>query len=118
MNILVIPEDFRNDQYLLKPLFKRLYASLGQPRARVRICRDPLLGGIGEALKSERIREVVEQYHGMTDVFILCVDRDGETGRQNRLTEIETTFGNDRPFFAVNAWEEIETWALAGLELG
>ena len=29
MNILVIPEDFRNDQYLLKPLFSRLFARIG-----------------------------------------------------------------------------------------
>ena len=25
MNVLVIPEDFRNDQYILRPLFQRLH---------------------------------------------------------------------------------------------
>ena len=117
MRVLVIPEDFRNDQYVLKPLFERLLRSAGKPHARILVCKDPLLGGVGEALKSARIREIVDQYEGMTDVFILCVDRDDSEGRRPRLDAIETEFGNGRAFLAENAWEEIETWALAGLNL-
>lgn len=117
MRVLVIPEDFRYDQHLLKPLLKRLFRSIGKARARVRVCQDPLLGGFGEALKSERIQEIVDQHAGMTDIFILCVDRDGNLGRRTRLDQIEAEFGNSRTFFAENAWEEIETWALAGLDL-
>ena len=117
MNILVIPEDFRNDQYILKPLFSRLFRSIGRPRAHVRVCQDPLLGGVGEALKSARIREVVDQHGGMTDIFILCVDRDGVQGRRTRLDQIEAEFGGGCTFIAENAWEEIETWVLAGLTL-
>ncbi len=109
MNVLVIPEDFRNDQYLLKPLFKRLFASLGRRRTRIRVCQGPLLGGVGEALKTERIREIMDQHRGMTDIFVLCVDRDGETGRRARLTEIEEKLGDDCRLFAENAWEEVET---------
>ena len=59
MRILVIPEDFRNDQYILKPLFSRLFASFGKRRAHIEICRDPLLGGVAEAIKSRRIQEIV-----------------------------------------------------------
>ena len=117
MNVLVIPEDFRNDQYLLKPLFKRLFASIGKGRVKVEVCQDPLLGGIDAALDSGRIREIVEQYKGMMAVFILCVDRDGNLGRRARLDDIESEFGVDQMFLAENAWEEIETWALAGLDL-
>ena len=117
MNVLVIPEDFRNDQYILKPLFERLFRSIGKPHAHVEICPDPVLGGIGEALKLRRISEIVDQYKGMTDIFILCVDRDGDQGRRARLNDIETEFGNNRAFHAVDAWEEIETWVLAGLKL-
>ena len=117
MNVLVIPEDFRNDQYLLKPLLKRLFAALGRRNARVRVCHDPLLGGVNEALKSERIQEVVDQHSGMTNLFILCIDRDGDANRRLRLNDIETEFGADQNFLAENAWEEIETWALAGLDL-
>ncbi len=117
MNILVIPEDFRNDQYILKPLFERLFANMDRERAQVRVCRDPLLGGVGEALKTERIQDIVERYGGMTDIFILCVDRDGNRGRRQRLDQIEDAFRNGRTFLAENAWEEIETWVLAGLNL-
>lgn len=117
MNVLIIPEDFRNDQYLLKPLFRQLFRSLGRRNAKIDICRDPLLGGIGEALKSERLAEIVAQHGGMTDILILCVDRDGEAGRRQRLDQIEGEFGDNNVFLAENAWEELETWTLAGLEL-
>ena len=114
MRVLLIPEDFRNDQYILKPIFKRLFSDLGRPTLRVEVCLEPLLGGVQEALKSERLRDVVQQYPTV-DIFILCVDRDGEEGRRQRLNEIEAEFGDT--FFAENAWEEIETWLLAGLRL-
>ena len=117
MNVLIIPEDFRNDQHILKPLFRRLFRAIGKPHARVRICQKPLLGGIGEALKSQRIAEIVELYDGKTDIYILCVDRDGIGGRRQRLDRIEAEFGDTRVFLAENAWEEIETWVLAGLDL-
>ena len=120
MNVLIIPEDFRNDQYILKPLFLRLFRDLGAASANVRVCQDPLLGGVGEALKPERISEIVEMYGGMIDVFILCVDRDGVLGRRQRLDDIESEFGGGAftfAFFAENAWEELETWLLAGLDL-
>lgn len=117
MRVLIIPEDFRNDEHVLKPLFSRLFRTLGQRRARVEVCRDPLLGGVREALKSDRLAEIVRQHGGMTDIFILCVDRDGMPGRRQRLDEIEDEFGHGRAFLAVNAWEEIEVWVLAGLDL-
>ncbi len=116
MNILIIPEDFRKDQYMLKPIFQRLVASLGSSVSRVRVCQDPLLGGVGEALKLSRMEEVIERYP-MVHVFILCVDRDGVHGRRQRLDEIESEFGSDRIFLAENAWEELETWVLAGVDL-
>ena len=117
MNVLIIPEDFRNDQYILKPLFSRLFQSIGKRRVHVDVCRDPLLGGVGEALKSERIKEVIGKHREMTDIFILCIDRDGEEGRRQRLDQLEEEFDNGQTFLAENAWEEIETWILAGLDL-
>ena len=115
MNILVIPEDFRKDQYILKPLVSRLFRHLGAPNPRVEVCRDPLLCGIGEALKTAQLAEIVNDQRGMTDILILCVERDGSTGRRQRLDELESLFG--AAFFAENAWEELETWVLAGLDL-
>ena len=117
MNIVVIPEDFRKDQYILRPLFSRLFKRLGASNPKVNVCRDPLLGGIGEALKTDLLAEIVNDQRGMTDIFILCVDRDGVVGRRQRLDQIEAEFQGICVFLAENAWEEVETWALAGLEL-
>ena len=117
MRVLIIPEDFRNDQYILKPMFEHLFRSIGRATARIRVCQDPRLGGVGEAMKSERIEEIVHRYEAMTDVFILCVDRDGVEDRRRKLDGLEETFGNGRVFYAENAWEELETWVLAGLRL-
>ena len=121
MKALIIPEDFRNDQHILKPLFTKLFQHLGARQVQVEICIDPLLGGIGEALKLERIVEIVEQEASMRDILVLCVDRDGVVGRQQRLDDIaaaiQAQFGDRARFFAVNAWEELETWVLAGLVL-
>lgn len=117
MNVLIIPEDFRNDQFILKPLFRQLFKEFGKPFAKVKVCQD-LLGGVGEALKSERISEIVERYDGMIDLFILCVDRDGNSNRRKRLDQLEEQFGGEnRVFLAENAWEELETWMLAGVGL-
>ncbi len=116
MKVLVIPEDFRNDQYILKPLLSRLFGTMVSRPVRVRVCQE-LLGGIGEALKLERLEEIIQRYEGAADVYILCVDRDGMSGRRQRLEDIEAEFGNSQTFLAENAWEEIETWVLAGLDL-
>ena len=121
MNVLIIPEDFRKDQYILKPLFTRLFLRLGVPAPQVEVCQDPLLGGIGKALKAEILIEIVERRRGMIDIFILCVDRDGEAGRRQSLdhieSEVQARFGDKALFYAENAWEELETWVLAGLNL-
>ena len=117
MRVLVIPEDFRNDQYILKPLFSSLFRTLGRRSVKVEVCRDPLLGGVGEALKLDRLTEIVLDNQGMFDIFVMCVDRDGVVGMRERLDEIEAEFGNGVIFLAENAWEELETWVLAGLDL-
>ena len=117
MKVVIIPEDFRKDQYILKPVFHRLFNSLGSRNAKIAVCQDPLLGGVGEALKLERLRDVVKRYP-MVDMFVLCVDRDGQSGRRLRLDELESELHcANHAFIAENAWEEIETWALAGLPL-
>ena len=117
MKVMIIPEDFRKDQYILKPLFSRLFKRLGASPLEVYVCQDPLLGGIGEALKTEQLATIVEDQKGMMDIFILCVDRDGQEGRRRRLDQIEAEFQGNCVFFAENAWEEIETWVLAGVNL-
>jgi hypothetical protein len=121
MNVFVIPEDFRKDQYILKPIIEAMLAAIGKPRANVRVCQDPLLGGVTEALKWERITEILERYRGMVQVFLLIVDRDGQDGRRMALNSLEAkalaTLPADRIFLAENVWQEVEVWLLAGHDL-
>ena len=114
MRVVLIPEDFTHDQHILLPLFHRLFRDIGKPKAKIIVCREPKLGGVEEALKIRRLREIVDSYP-MTNLFVLCVDRDGNQGRRERLDRIEAEFGER--FVAENAWEELETWVLAGLKL-
>ena len=80
-----------------------------------------MLGGVGEALKWERIQEILLFYSGMIDLYLLIIDRDGKAGRRQRLNELEGLAANllptDRGFFAENAWQEVEVWVLAGHKL-
>lgn len=117
MRVFLIPEDSRRDKFVLKPLFESLFRSIGKPRTRVRVCENPVLRGVGAAMNVDRLAQIVQQYKGETDVFVLCVDRDGDQNRRDRLAELEARLRADRAFFAENAWEELETWVLAGLTL-
>lgn len=121
MNVLVIPEDFRKDQHIVGPIVRRMLAEVGKPNANVRVCRDPLMGGVSEALKWERIKEVLHRYRGMVQLFLLLVDRDGVEGRRKSLDALEkkaiAELGSGKVLFGENAWQEIEVWALAGQDL-
>jgi hypothetical protein len=120
INVLVIPEDFRKDQYVLKPLIEQMMRAIGL-RARVQVCTDPLLQGIDEALKWERQAEIIERYRGMVRLFLLIVDRDCNGQRSARLRGLEqqasgALTGTNRIFLAEHAWQEVEVWLLAGVQ--
>lgn len=119
MNVLIIPEDFRKDQYIVKPLIRKMLGVLGKANSNVRVCLDPLLGGIGEALKWQLIKTILERYKDSIDLFLLLVDRDGNTTRRFALDGMEGKanqfLGDGKLFLAEHAWQEIEVWALAGL---
>lgn len=120
-NVLVIPEDFTKDEHILKPLAERILQDLGKPNASIRVCRDPNFGGLGEALKTERLRKVIARYP-MIDLFILLVDRDGVAGREAKVGSIEAKLaaemaGSGRQFVAGLAWQEVEAFILAGHDL-
>jgi hypothetical protein len=74
MNVLVIPEDFRKDQFILQPLMAAMFTKLKKP-AIVKILRDPLIGGIDQAMNREVLGEIVEDNKWDVDLFLLCVDR-------------------------------------------
>lgn len=118
VNVLVIPEDFRKDQYVLKPIIERMMRSLGVT-ARITVCKDPLLGELGQALNWERLKGIINRYKGMTRLFLHVVDRDGVASRRETLDKLESNaaayLGTDRcVFLSENAWQELEVWVLAG----
>jgi hypothetical protein len=115
--VLIIPEDFVKDEGILTPVIAAMLAAAGKPRAKIEVCHNPRLGGTGQALNKDRIAAVVEMY-GMVDLFLLCVDRDGLAGRRERLDNIELHVQElcGKRLLAVNAWQEVEVWALAGLQ--
>ena len=98
-----------------------MLAAIGGPRATVRVCQDPLLGGISEALKWDRVEAILRRYRYQADLFLLCVDRDGEPGRRSQLDRLEsraiTALGTNRLLLGENAWQELEVWTLAGHSL-
>lgn len=119
INVLIIPEDFRKDQYVLKPIIEKMMASI-DVRARVRVCMDPKLGGVGEALKWEQMQKIVNRYRGMTRIFLLIIDRDCDENRRAKLDALEQKAeamlaGANCCFLAENAWQELEVWVLAGV---
>jgi hypothetical protein len=120
-NVMVIPEDFTKDEHILKPLAERILKDFGKPNANVRVCRDPNFGGLGEALKIKRLRKVISRYPTF-DLFILLVDRDGNTGRETAVGQLEAALrgeiaGSGRRFVAGVAWQEVEVFILAGHDL-
>jgi hypothetical protein len=62
--VLVIPEDFRKDQYVLEPIITKMVESVGR-NGKVIVCRDPLLGGVSQALRWERMEEIIVRYRAM-----------------------------------------------------
>ena len=113
MRVVIVPEDHTNDRFILKPIFDRLLNRLGFANPKIRVAQSKHKG-VDAVLDSAKLAEIIDRYP-MTDLFVLCVDRDCETNRRVRLKQLEEAFKPN--FLAVNAWEELETWALAGLDL-
>ena len=59
MRVMIIPEDFQNDQYILKPLFSRLFSNIGISSPSVSVCQNPRLRGVAETLTSDRLAQIV-----------------------------------------------------------
>lgn len=62
MKVLIIPEDVKKDQYILKPIITAMMEELGKPYAKVDVCQDPRLCGISQATRWEYIQGIVERY--------------------------------------------------------
>jgi hypothetical protein len=112
LNVLVIPEDFRLDQYILQPLITAMMSAVGKPKAKVQILTDPLLGSVTAAMSWSNLELIFDRY-GMVDLFLLVVDRDLDPNRRVALDNLEERAKTKCVLLAENAWQEIEVWALA-----
>ncbi|MGA2659984.1 MAG: hypothetical protein ABSH34_20975 [Verrucomicrobiota bacterium] len=126
MNVLIIAEDPIKDQHMLKPIIEAMLSYLGKATAKVAVHQERS-GGFGQALRKERIGQIVKERRYNVDVFIECIDRDCQhegnpAAQQNRRRALDFIEGHIRQefpnarFLAENAIEEIEVWVLAGLD--
>jgi hypothetical protein len=117
MNVLVIAEDDRNDRYILLPIIRGMFRALKRPHARVEIY--PLRNGGWDAVKQLKLIRTIVDDNRQADLFLLCVDRDGDPNRRQALDGLEekahALVKPPRLFLAVHAFQEIEVWALAGI---
>lgn len=119
-NVLVIPEDCHKDRHSLDPIITRLVREI-VPKARVRICPNPRLRGVAQALDWPRhISQIVDSHRGVTDLFLVIVDRDGNPDRRAKLDHLEACAAealnrSDRLLIGAEAWQEVEVWILAGM---
>jgi hypothetical protein len=119
MNVRIIPEDDENDHFILKPIFEAMFKHLGKPQSDVRIHR-PKVRGWEAVKKWEHIEETISKF-STVHLFVLCVDRDGHEQRRGILDRLETKANQvleptRRLFIAEQAWQEVEVWAMAGID--
>lgn len=116
MNVLIIPEDHHNDQFILEPIIRRLVKDAGKPHARIAVCTNPRMRGVQDALSGATIQDIIETYP-MVHIFVVVVDRDGKSARTGQLIDLEKRsrkhLKSHQTLIAVAAVEELEVWALA-----
>jgi hypothetical protein len=118
MKVLVIAEDDRNDSYILLPIIRGMFRALKRPKARVAIYL--LRNGGWESVRQWKLVQAIIDENRQVDLFLLCVDRDGDPNRRQVLDSVEerarALVKPPRLFLAVHAFQEIEVWALAGID--
>jgi len=118
LNVLIVAEDYRQDQYILKPIIQSMLVEVGKPNANVRVCRDPMISGVDQALDVKTIEDVILT-NPQVDLYLLVVDRDGDqkekSGRlQDREDDSDTFLRDGQALFGGQAHQEVEVWLLAG----
>ena len=109
MNVLIVTDDFRKDQYIAKPIVEAMLAAAGKPHAHVMVQQE-LRGGVSEVIDWHNIERVLDSNQGMVDLFLLLVDRDGVPTRRAALNALEEKAAKllvpPKKFLAENAWQE------------
>ena len=118
VNVLAIPEDCPLDQHVLRPLLLKLMSAAGFPSAKTRVCLNPRLGGVSDALNETTVTEIIRMYP-MVDLFLIVVDLDCKDGRVERLKQLEERLGAElqpgQALVGTAAIQELEVWVLAGM---
>ncbi|NQT36132.1 MAG: hypothetical protein HQ581_01505 [Planctomycetes bacterium] len=110
--VMVICEDHRLDQYIIKPVVEHLFRDLDR-RARIDVLSDPPIGGVSQALDKQTVGQILDE-NPMIDLFLLIVDRDGVESRENKLqARLQQASDSGKRMAGCLAIEEVEVWALA-----
>lgn len=110
MKVLVLAENPRHDQYILKPVIERVFSDLGRS-ARVDVLHDPRLDSASRVLDSAILGDIVQE-NPMEDLFVLVVDRDCDREHNaSKAAQRESDFAGK--LLACVAIEEVEVWMLA-----
>lgn len=117
-NVMVIPEDLPNDRWMLEPIIRKMIREItGIRNPKVRVCPQRF-SGVADVLNWPRLQEVLDRYQWGVDLFLLCVDRDGNADRKQALENLERQasahLNAGKALLGENAWQEIEVWVLAG----
>jgi hypothetical protein len=74
--------------------------------------------GFDAVRAADSIRGIIANFSAV-DLFVLCVDRDGDPHRREAFDDLERKIAKVLPaprlFLAEHAWQEVEVWALAGI---
>ena len=120
LNVLVLTEDFRKDQHVLRPIIRALFTHLGKSNASIRFCMDAsCMQGVNAVMKWENIHRILNQHKNTFQMFVLLVDRDGDDNRCQAFQTLRQKARDEmgvRAFIPEHAWQEIEVWALAGCD--
>lgn len=112
MRILIIPEDPRLDQFILKPIVEAIFKDLKRV-ASVQVLQNPRLRSVDQALDPTMLGGIINSYP-QEDLFLLLLDRDCDQNRINRVGAREhETGGIGKWLIGCLAIEEVEMWALA-----
>ncbi len=118
MRAVVIPEGVQHDHLILRPIFNAMFRHLGKGHAKIDI-HSPEVRGFDAVKVIDYIQGIIADFP-TADLFLLCVDRDGDPHRREALDDLESKVRQILPpprlFLAEHAWQEVEVWALAGID--
>lgn len=95
-----------------------MFRHLGKRNAKIDI-HSPGVRGFDAVRRVDSILAMIADFP-TADLFVLCVDRDGDPHRREALNDLESKISQVLPaprlFLAEHAWQEVEVWALAGID--